>query len=839
MTRWQYACYLARRVGEALLVCAFAAYAVHLAQSFGWLKPADHRWALKLWYQAGNMVSTVNAPHKTPLFRLIEWWTFPVLVIPLAHLFFGPKQDRPIYLKKRGIMYNYGGVDVDHNSGCRGALILGATGSGKTQICINPRNHSIFINNGGVENRDWKGSEAAREFDGLRHDFVRETNNIYKEIKKLVDAREEIQTRLNPIQNAIVSALLVSVRQYQRENLHATFSQPVYAGIPQHMQVRFASDKLPLTPADIIGLFAWARKAQRFHEVSGLPFIPGALGAKLKEYAKLIEEDAMVDAAIGKLYYLVQVKRADLQRFSDTINGLRFKIPPVGMLVLGAKGNEWQNVVPLLHTYNRDESLCLLQTRPVGAPDDWVPPAKFNLIGYESFPADTFAKLICDTSAAVTGNTDQDFFSTQARDAIGNGIRLMRAIRDCQVARGIPAKQRLTPNLATLAGFMTSLPAYKEFMTELGASPVEHESEQMKRDPDTGITQLTRVKKIIAATLDSDDLLNARAKLEQAYWGLPDETRGGVMGNIRNAISPFTEPDVAEVFCTESTFDIAELCSGKVICVAMPQLYAVQRMYVGTIMKTLALQIGLNIFDLRRDDPLYANRNVVMIDSDEHQVSAGQEDQQVDRTREAQFTLYAATQTRSALYLRYGGKEKATPVISNLRNLFICQSGNDDCAEESVKSIGEVTQPETSFSSGGKGGGSNTSYREKPLIPKGALKALPPFYVVWCPAEGKWLYRMLIVMPVSPDGKTPVWWFGHWNPLHWVATILHLPPSFKIGGMKITLRPDTLIWPWRARAPFRAQRRYILGLDGTFIRLQGMTRKKAMKMALNSPGAKG
>jgi hypothetical protein len=825
MTYLQYAAYVTRRVLESLVIAACAGACIHIAQQNGWWEPMLHTWLRSAYQHLADWFSFL--PGKIgPWWNALNWWSWPALAGLLGHLVFGPKQERPIYLKKKGILYSYGGVDVDHNAGCRGGLSLGKTGAGKTQVCINPRNHSILINNPGVEKPAWRGSEAAKQFDAYREEFTAAFKKVEGEINDLVAERTQLARKIEPIQDRLISAMLVLVRSTNKQDFHATFSADVLNEFPnQKLMLKFKEESHAITQDELLGFFKWISLTQRSSKLTSLPMFKGEIGKTVAQYTELLSEDAAIDAEINVLYYLLQVKRADLQRFADTIKPLRFSVPPVGMVIFGAKGNEWQNAVPMLHHYRRDEDLCLLQTRPVGAPPDWKPPAKFNLIGYEQFPADTFAKLLCDTSAAVTGNTEQDFFAVQARDGIANGIRLMRAIRDAQAMKGIPKDKRVIPNLALLARILSALPIYNDWMTEIGAAPSEKEVEEMVRD-ERGQRVPQRVKRRIPASLASDDLRSAREKLEKTYWGLPDETRGGVMGNIRNVIGPFTEPEVAEVFCDESTFDIGEICYGKVICLAMPQLFAVQRMYVATIIKTLTFQIGMNIFDLRKDNPAFSNRNVVLIDSDEHQVSAGQEDQQVDRTREAQFTLYAATQTRSALYMRYGGKEKAIPVLSNLANVFICTSGNDDCAEESVKVIGEATQIEKSYSGSGGGRGSSTSisYKEKPFFTKGALKMLPPFHVIFVPAEGKYIYRFMIVMPVTPDGKTPAWWFGSWNPWAWLYTLgLPLPRAMK---------PRNTIPPWKARAPLKAQLRYLLGFDGTWIILKDLPRKKAMKMAM-------
>lgn len=527
----------------------------------------------------------------------------------------------------------------------------------------------------------------------------------------------------------------------------------------------------------------------------------------------------------------MQVKRNDLQKFADGIKSLRYKTPPYGALVIGAKGNEWQATVPMLHHYDRDEDICLLQTRPDSAPDTWTPPSKFNLISYTTLPAATYAQLLFNTYATLSQKDEMDYFDNSARDQIGYGIDLLRSITDNQAQIGVPEDQRVIPNLKLLCEIFTTLAGYKEFLLRVGAAPKEKPETYWdnEKQPDGTFKRVEKQRtKTIPAILTSGRIAAARKEIEGGYWGLAEETQKSVMGSIRNVLVPFTEPDVAEVFCEENTFDLREMEFGKVVCVAMPPKYSVQRQYVGTILKNLTFTIINERFALNRDDPQFKYRNLVLVDSDEHQISAGKEDQRVDIIREANGTLYAASQTRNALWKTYGGKDKATPILSNLRNVCACQAGSDECAEETSKLIGEAIMPEYSYSSGSNKS-TSTSYREKALVSKAQLKTLSPFHVYWVPAEGKWLFKLLIVMPVTPDGKTPSWWFGDWNLLHWLTYHLFLPAKVWF----IPLHPGSdFTPPWRARAPWRAQVRYLLGFDGTYITLRKMARKKAAKLAL-------
>jgi hypothetical protein len=231
-------------------------------------------------------------------------------------------------------------------------------------------------------------------------------------------------------------------------------------------------------------------------------------------------------------------------------------------------------------------------------------------------------------------------------------------------------------------------------------------------------------------------------------------------------------------------------------------------------LKTLAYQVVLERFDRRQDHPDWSNRNVVLVEQDEWQRHAVRADCEVDIVREARGAAYAATQSQNAVWLRLGGRENAAPLIANLRNRWICQAATEECAEESSGLLAGRRQRELSYSHGEAGRTTTVSFVERPFLARGALRTLPPFHVVFAPAEGPWLYRRGIAMPVTPEGDIPAWWFGDWNPLHWAAHALGLPARWR--GLR--LHPaGSFVPPWRAAAPWRAQLRWLTGLDGTFI----------------------
>jgi hypothetical protein len=507
----------------------------------------------------------------------------------------------------------------------------------------------------------------------------------------------------------------------------------------------------------------------------------------------------IIDAEVGRLR--AQCERLDhrLQEGADICRAARYRVAPWGGFVCGEKGNEWQSIESLLRHHGRQEDLCLLRTRPSWAPRDWSPSVRFNLVSMDGIPPDTYAKAIVDTGLAVEEAEKRDeFFVPQARDKIAWGIRLIRAVA---AAAGKPVPGA-GPSLLTLFSILTVQESYRRYL--------------LRRSEDH-------------PSLSSSSAFNeARFQLENNYWSQPPDQLGGVRSTLYNFLVPFSEPEIAEVFCSDSTFDLRDVQRGKVVCLAIPQKFALQRRYVATLMKTLAYQVILERFDRRGDHPDWLNRNVILVEQDEWQRHAVRADCETDVVREAQGAVYAATQSQNAVWLRFGGRERAAPLLANLRNRWICQAATEECADESSSVVSGRVSRDVSYSLGQGGRTTNVSFSEKPFLPRRELRTLPPFHVVFVPAEGGWLYRKCIAMPATPDGRIPPWWFGDWNPLHWAARGLGLPE--RIAGIR--MHPgDGYIPPWRASAPLRAQVRRLCGLDGTFIILGGMRSGAALRAA--------
>jgi len=478
------------------------------------------------------------------------------------------------------------------------------------------------------------------------------------------------------------------------------------------------------------------------------------------------------------------------------------RTPPWGGLICGEKGNEWQTLAAVLRCHGRADDLCVLRTRPPEAAPDWRPEVRFNLLSLAAIPADTYAQALVATGLAVErADAPDEFFVTQARDKIAWGLRLLRALAE-HPGPAASAGARTAPNLSLLCELLTVRESYVRLL-------LAHDESLLPARAAAALTE-------------------ARFQLEENYWSQPPDQLGGVRSTVHNFLAPFLEPEIAAVFCADSTFDLAEVERGKVVCLALPQRHAVPRRYATALLKTLVYQIIRNRFDLRPDAAAWRQRNVILVEQDEWQRYAIPADGDVDLIREAQGTTYAASQTQNALWSGCGGRERASPLIANLRNRWIGQAGSDECAEESVKLISERLAREVSYTRSEGTRTTQVSFAERPFVSKSTLRTLPPFHVYFVPAEGRWLYKKVLAMPTTPDGEIPPWWFGEWNPLRWVAYYLGLPEN--VAGRRL-YRREEFVPPWRAKAPRAAQWRRLWGFDGTFIVLEQVSLRRARRLA--------
>jgi len=555
----------------------------------------------------------------------------------------------------------------------------------------------------------------------------------------------------------------------------------------------------------------------------------------------------------------IALRRLELSRTADLLRASRYENYPWGGAIFDQKGNCAQQQQPMLERYDRPEDIIVLAVRPFGV-KDWTPANRINLLSYEVFPPDTYAKLIVDTYNEVEECDKPDpFFVPKARNAIADCIRLLRAIRDAQLALPRRPDFMCNPSLSLVYSILKDYIAYKpdsnsgepakpfggkfywNFMEQVGAE-VRH---KIKTKNPNAVPEL--LSSLVPQHL-ADAIRKAIEQLRTSYWSQPNDQLGGVAGTLDNFLAPFCEPAFEEVFCADNTCQFTDVERGKIFTVSIPQRFAVQRAYVATIISQVIYQIIQNRFDQNKETSWdWTTRNVLRQEKDEAQRLATKADTNTDTIREAQGSTALASQSRPAMWSRFGGKDKAAAPLSNLRNLFICRAATPDCAEDSAKLIAKAMFEESSTS--GKLGESSSvsvSTKEHYIVSPERLLTLSDFNVMFCPADGDWLYVQVVPCPVTPEGEVPFWWYGEANPIKIAAKYLHIPeripkklfgflPLGPLGGKKLLwFKPKKVLPFWNAKC-WSANRavgwRYLLGLDTTWYIVDRMTRKAAQEQA--------
>jgi TraM recognition site of TraD and TraG len=392
--------------------------------------------------------------------------------------------------------------------------------------------------------------------------------------------------------------------------------------------------------------------------------------------------------------------------------------PDWGGLCCDEKGIYHETLVRMAGKYSRANDLLLLQTRPDHAEEDWVPPARFNLLSNPTIPWSTYATVIVDTAAALaSGTEDKGFFKTQAHANIGRGIQLFRLLN-------------LVPTMHHLLEVLQYQPVLKSLLQHL-------ESLKNQGNPD--------------ARECYDHFLNA-------YLRQPPEQLGGVISTIYNYLNYFTNPDIVEVFGPgENSFDFSALDDGAIICLSMPQKYQTERRYITTILKLLFYTHVLRRFDPRPSTqrPVQED-NLLICWQDEAQRFISESDANVDVIRQANATTVMAAQSKLSFFPALGAKDKAEVTMLNLRNRIIFKAADKSCAEGSADFIGKRMHWKKSYTRG-KGGRSTTRSREEEYLVKPfELMSLPKFTAIIKHCEKG--FRKTTIHPVDPEGKTPAWY---------------------------------------------------------------------------------
>jgi len=383
--------------------------------------------------------------------------------------------------------------------------------------------------------------------------------------------------------------------------------------------------------------------------------------------------------------------------------------PTWGGVCVDDKGLYWETLSAMLGRLGRASDLLLLQVQPENAPADWKPAHRFNLLDNPHLPYSAKAKMICDVAASLGQRTEQSFFRMQAQ------VQLEFALKALACSR----------------------------------NPVNlHAAHEFFASDDSQMKVMARVSRE-----DSEEAASLAKHYLQEFLSQPKEQLGGVKTTILNYLKHFTEPDIAEIFCpVKSTFSFDDIDRGKIICLSMPQRYAVERRYISTLLK-----LTFYLHALRRFDQPAAERarhNLIVLWADEAQkiVTAADDGisdyNVVDVLREAKATVVAATQSYASLIPPMADERKAKVFIANLANRVTFCAADEDSAK-----IAADTR-----TYGYSGGKRTTSFTEddKYYFEPHELRRLRKFQAVVQHCD--FGFRKVTVPPLGTDGRVPSWY---------------------------------------------------------------------------------
>jgi type IV secretory pathway TraG/TraD family ATPase VirD4 len=357
-----------------------------------------------------------------------------------------------------------------------------------------------------------------------------------------------------------------------------------------------------------------------------------------------------------------------------------------------------------------------LQVRPDNPPENWQPAHTFNLLSDPTIPPSTYAKFIVDTVTSLGQRAEQSFFKSQAQTHIGLALELLSRM-----------------------GMDATLQNVRNFLLE----------------DDTMTKALDELKTDYPIARD----LSLIQHFEKRYRGQPAEQMGGVKETISNYLQFFLTPDIAEIFCVgKDSFDFKEIDRGKIVCLAMPQKYQMERRYINTFLKMLFYTHALRRFDRPKAERDADNLIILWADEAQRFVTASEDGMSdyncVDVMREARATLVAAAQS-STSFIPPLGDEKAQVLTLNLRNRMIFKAADEAGAVESADFLGQrKVRQKTSGFSGGMATRSYTNVEEH-KIKSYELRHLRKHQCVLVHCEKG--FHQVTLPPLEADGKVAKW----------------------------------------------------------------------------------
>ena len=269
------------------------------------------------------------------------------------------------------------------------------------------------------------------------------------------------------------------------------------------------------------------------------------------------------------------------------INQLLYQVfqndPNWGGLCIDDKGVYWETLVEMAAKFNRQDDLILLQVRPDNPPDKWKPAHTFNLLSDPTIPPSTYAKFVVDTVTSLGQRAEQSFFKSQAQTHIGLALEVLMRLD-------------MEATLFNVRDFLLDDNTMNEVLGEMQTDyPTDRDKDLIKH-------------------------------FTERYRGQPAEQMGGVKETIANYLQFFLTPDVIEVFGDgKNSFDFKEIDRGKIICVAMPQKFQMERRYINTFLKMLFYAHVLRRFDKTKEERATDNLLILWADEAQRFVTASED----------------------------------------------------------------------------------------------------------------------------------------------------------------------------------------------------------------------
>jgi type IV secretory pathway TraG/TraD family ATPase VirD4 len=366
--------------------------------------------------------------------------------------------------------------------------------------------------------------------------------------------------------------------------------------------------------------------------------------------------------------------------------------------------------------FDRQDDLILLQVRPDDATAGWIPRHTYNLTSDRTIPYNTFAKAVVDTASSLGQAGDKGFFRNQAQIHIAAALETLREI-------GADVTLENAYSLLLDQGDLD------EAMSDLASN------HQTARRRELGEHFANR------------------------FLSQPPEQIGGVKETIANYLQAFVTPEIAQVFCPASnTFDFTDIDRGKIICVAMPQKFQLERRYVNTFLKMLFYTHALRRFDKPAKERRRDNLLILWADEAQRFVTASEDGMSdyncIDVIREAQATVVAAAQSSSS-FIPPLGRDKARVFTLNLRNRLIFKAADEEGAVETADFLGKRKTIKRSWGYSAGKRSSNYSEHDEHKIKPHVLRNFPKHVGVVVHCERG--YRRKLLSPFEPNGTISPW----------------------------------------------------------------------------------